>query len=305
MEKKNPERIIIPILIAVLAVLCIVGGTYYIKVYKPAIKQAAEESTLVAQKDSTPQKTGERTLLAQINESNLALYKDGDYIILSQDGQETEYSDWASDFSTKAPTLYYEDINNDGIKEILITAYENTDENYNKSLNGLYVLAVSGEAGSRAYDVYYTNSQNWSEYFGKYVTCYLNQPAASPDLLQFAMSYKNIPLEYDPQTGYVNKQQKSSPNQKVWFSKVLRENGENCTFYKMTSAPSVIELDKDTHMPRVYTDIYAVYNETEQKQYIGRLYTQITLSSDSKLTIGSRSVGFSPNSKFKADDPRG
>ena len=170
MEKKNPERIIIPILIAVLAVLCIVGGTYYIKVYKPAIKQATEESTLVAQKDSTPQKTGARTLLAQINESNLALYKDGDYIILSQDGQETEYSDWASDFSTKAPTLYYEDINNDGIKEILITAYENTDENYNKSLNGLYVLAVSGEAGSRAYDVYYTNSQNWSEYFGKYVT---------------------------------------------------------------------------------------------------------------------------------------
>ena len=167
------------------------------------------------------------------------------------------------------------------------------------------MLAVSGEAGSRAYDVYYTNSQNWSEYFGKYVTCYLNQPAASPDLLQFAMSYKNIPLEYDPQTGYVNKQQKSTPNQKVWFSKVLRENGENCTFYKMTSAPSVIELDKDTHMPRVYTDIYAVYSETEQKQYIGRLYSQITLSADSKLTIGSRSVGFSPNSEFKADDPRG
>ena len=147
MEKKNPERIIIPILIAVLAVLCIVGGTYYIKVYKPAIKQSAEESTLVAQKASTPQKTGARTLLAQISESSLALYKDGDYIILSQDGQETEYSDWASDFSTKAPTLYYEDINNDGIKEILITAYEITDYLFTKSLNVLYVLAVIGEAG--------------------------------------------------------------------------------------------------------------------------------------------------------------
>ena len=35
MEKKNPERIIIPILIAVLAVLCIVGGTYYIRYINP------------------------------------------------------------------------------------------------------------------------------------------------------------------------------------------------------------------------------------------------------------------------------
>lgn len=305
MEKKSSEKIIILILVAVLAVLCTVGGTYYIKVYKPSIKKATEETTLVAQKENAPQKTGERTLLAEIKESNIALYKDGDYIILSQDGQETEYSDWASDFSTKKPTLYYEDIDSDGVKEILITAYENTDENYNKSLNGLYVIATSGEAGSRSYNVYYTNSQNWSTYFGNQVTCYLNQPDASPNLLQFAMSYKTIPLEYDPQTGYATKQQNGSPNQKVWFSKVLQANGENCTFYKMTSAPSVIELDKDTHMPRVYTDIYAVYNETEEKQYIGRLYTQITISSDNKLSIASRSVGFSPNSDYEADDPRG
>lgn len=304
MENKSHGKIIISVLVALLVFLCTAGGLYYAKVYQPSIKQATQESTRVAQQDSAPQKAGERILLAEIKESGLALYKDGDYIILSQDGQETEYSDWASDFTSKTPTLYYEDINNDGAKEILITAYENTDETYNKSLNGLYVISASGEAGNRTYDVRYTNSQIWSDYFGKYVTLFLNQPDASPDLVQFAMSYKNLPIEYDPQTGYANKQQKSSPNSKVWYATVPKANGKNCTLYKMATAPCVIELDKETHMPRVFTDIYAVYSEFEQPQYLGRLYTQITLSTDGKLTIASRSVGFSPNNEFAAEDPR-
>ena len=173
MENKSHGKIIISVLVALLVFLCTAGGLYYAKVYQPSIKQSTQESTRVAQQDSAPQKAGERILLAEIKESGLALYKDGDYIILSQDGQETEYSDWASNFTSKTPTLYYEDINNDGAKEILITAYENTDETYNKSLNGLYVISASGEAGNRTYDVHYTNSQIWSDYFGKYVTLFL------------------------------------------------------------------------------------------------------------------------------------
>lgn len=103
MEKKNPERIIIPILIAVLAVLCIVGGTYYIKVYKPAIKQATEESTLVAQKTAHLKKRASARCWLRLTKATLRFIRTATTLSFLRTGRKQNIPTGQAIFQPKPP----------------------------------------------------------------------------------------------------------------------------------------------------------------------------------------------------------
>ena len=165
MRERFEKLNISPSLLALVAVLVLVviGTTiYHFAVYIPKQKETEEKYTNYTAYDNTPQRAGEKTLLAELSDGSIKLYSDGDYIVLEQNGYETEFSDWNKNFSKSKPQLEYYDFDHNGNKDIVILAQDNYDEHYNTNTYGLYILVPSVDVdGNYDYAVYYTNSAGW------------------------------------------------------------------------------------------------------------------------------------------------
>lgn len=296
MNESKRTRAAVCALVAVLIALIAVGAAYYYKVYVPSFEQAAQEQTSYAPKKNTPKKAGKRELVASDSGNATQLYKDGDYVILVQNGRETEFSGWAEGFGSIETHVYSADYNKDGISDIIVTDTEGKDGETGSLLMGFYVLE-SQNGGRDGYRVNYTNSADWKNLFDSIVDSFLNQPQAYPGHLQFAMDYNGESFSVDSDTGLVPE------GHKAWYINVPRgESGGYYTLESMDMGPAVIEYDAQAHSATAYIDVYAVY-EGGEKQLIGRVSSGLDLAEDG-FTIRTKSVLFEPEDALEARAPQ-
>ena len=78
------RRINLPVVIVLIIVFAALSGFgiyYHQKIYLPRLEEDIRNAQ-VEVRETGPQKSGSRTLLAELKENSIQLYRDGDYVIL-------------------------------------------------------------------------------------------------------------------------------------------------------------------------------------------------------------------------------
>lgn len=290
---------IVIILTLILVIISVGGGLYYTKVYKPSTMVVPDENSIyIASGMKEKVKTGNRILLAELEEEDFHLYADGDYIILVHDNQEAEFTDWSENITKETPDMYYDDFNDDGNNELVIRALENVDENTGQSVYCLYALLISqDENGIYQYNVSCADRASWYPTYSNAVISEISQPVSYMNRLQIVMAASSSTISYDLSTGL------SKNAERVWYSRALAdEKGNNYTFDSWEKGPGIISLDKENNI-NVNIDVFAYYKETDEPQKIGVIRCGLTME-DSSFTIAKRSVFFVPEPSLTVTDPR-
>lgn len=294
------RRINLPVVIVLIIVFAALSGFgiyYHQKIYIPRLEEDIKNAQ-VEVRETGPQKSGSRTLLAELKENSIQLYRDGDYVILVHDGQETEFSDWHKEFGRRTPEIYYYDFIGDGKDDIVIRAFEGEDEATGEALYGFYVLSVSTDyEGKHSYVVNYTNDAGWSSEFNERIKCYVNQLTKSPKRIQFVMAYAGKTISFDNETGIAVSETPVS-----YICAPIAPSGERCTLKSWYMGPCVINIDKKTHNITVDITIYFTYNETDKIQTAGTIKTGLTYR-DGKFVIAEKSIYFEHNNEVFATPP--
>lgn len=304
MRERFDKLNIRPSLLAFIAVLVlVVVGTaiYHFAVYLPQQKRTAEKYTNYTAYDNTPQRSGEKKLLAELTDGSIKLYSDGDYIILEQNGYETEFGDWNANFSKTKPQLEYYDFNHNGNKDIVILAMDDYDEYYRMDTFGLYVLTPSVDAqGKYEYAVYYTNSAGWYSKLFNVVHAQLTQPQVSPKRVQMVIDYRDVNFSYNVETGLPYN------HQWAWFvtSPLVADKTAYCTLKDWDYGPCIISLDKniDNGGATASIDVYVSFNELDAPIVIGSIDCVINIS-NGNLVIGQKSLHFTEDVTYHTTDP--
>ena len=290
MKEKKSGAALAAILICVLAALIAAGAFYYVKVYVPSIDRAVEESTSYNAGNAMPQKAGERELVAE--SGDISVYRDGDFVIVSNGGEETEFSDWSRDFGITDTEIQQTDLDGDGTDDIIILDDEGEEEATLRRLYGLYVLCPKEDG----YKVYYTNGEKWQSFFTDVVTCYLNQPDAYPDMLQFVMDINGVEVQFNTETGL------ALPEYRAYYTRTLTDdNGERVRLYTIRLGPAFISYDARTDTVETEMHVYAVY-EDSREQDIGIITGGISVY-DSGLFIANESVAFEADPELAVSAP--
>lgn len=283
------------ILSIVLVVLIAAGAFYYFKVYQPSVDRAAAESTSYSINGRGPQKSGERTLVAE--NDGISVYKDGDYVIIDNDGAQAEFTDWDENFGSIDTNVYYSDFDNDGNNDIIILDNEGRSGSPEVETFGFYLLTAAENGSDEPYSVYYTNGENWLATFNEIVTCYLSQPQAYPNLLQFVMDYSTTEVQFDSDTGL------ALPEFRAYYTDAPETDNSNyAALDSMRLSPAVIDYDENTGTAEAQIYVYASYTNANE-QNIGTIHVGIELYEGS-LIIRGRSVTFTPNSELEAAAPQ-
>ena len=304
MRERFEKLNISPSLLALVAVLVLVviGTTiYHFAVYIPKQKETEEKYTNYTAYDNTPQRAGEKTLLAELSDGSIKLYSDGDYIVLEQNGYETEFSDWNKNFSKSKPQLEYYDFDHNGNKDIVILAQDNYDEHYNTNTYGLYILVPSVDVdGNYDYAVYYTNSAGWYSKLFSTAHAQISQPISSPKRVQIVMDYLSNQFNYNVETGL--------PYNHAWTWFVTapktKDNTAYCTLNTWDYGPCIIALDKELENggATASIDVYASFNELTEPVVIGSIDCVINISNGG-LAIGLQSLHFTQNLDYYTTSP--
>lgn len=298
MEERKINIPLIIALVVVLAMLCGFGYYYHKNIYIPNLQRAATETAQIDIDSNGPQKAGERVLLAELKDIDFQLYKDGDYIIVVQDGQETEFSDWNSSIGRRTPEIYYFDFNEDGKEDIVIRGFEGEDEKTGEALYGLYVLYVStDEAGKYSYKISYTNSAGWLSIFNSMIKCQANQLTLTPKRIQFVMAYTSNTVSYDNETGLL-----VGAGHPSYILAPTAPDGNYCTIKNWYMGPCVINIDPKTHNITVDITIYINYNEISEAQTAGKIKSGLTYR-DGEFFIAEKSVVFDVENDAVTPDP--
>lgn len=298
MEERKINIPLVIALIVVLALLCGFAYYYHQNIYLPKMRNAATQTAQIDVTDNGPQKSGERVLLAELEEINFQLYQDGDFVILVQDGQETEFSDWNKNIGRRTPEIYYFDFNGDEKEDIVIRGFEGEDEKTGEALFGLYVLSVStDEAGKYSYKVSYTNNAGWLSIFNSMIKCQANQLTSTPKRIQFVMAYAASTISYDNETGLL-----VGAGHPSYILAPTAPDGNYCTLKNWYMGPCVINIDPETHNITVDITIYINYNETSEVQTAGRIKSGLTYK-DGEFLIAEKSVIFDVENEAKTPNP--
>lgn len=298
MKNKKTNIIVTAGLIILLAVLSVFGVYYHFNVYEPKIEQAVSETAREDITQSGPQKTGERVFVAQTADEKIKLYKDGDFVILVQDGAETEFSDWTENFGNTKTAVYYTDTNGDGNKEIVISDYEGEDADTRTPLFGIYLLSVTQTDGGYKYFVNYTNSDDWISFFNDIIACHANQIKNTPQRIQVVLDYANADVSYDVKTGIV------SGDHKAWYACApQKDDGEYYSLYSIRQNPVSFSIDEKTNEITASIPIYATFRGTSREVLLGQTVCSIILGDNNELSIKERSVDFIVNQETQATSP--
>lgn len=256
---------------AALTVLFCAGCVLYSSFASNA--EVTEEASVY---EVTTEADSERTLLAKNEDGNIKLYIAGDIIILSQDGQETEFESWNTAIAEKTPTIYYNDLDENGENDIIILAYSSTDETYDYDCYIAYVLFVSkDDDGNYSYEVRLINNSHYNN-FSNNIVREMSQPSLNGGKrLQFVMVSSVKSASYDTDTGIFN----SDSN--VWYAEALSDSDGN--YYTLSSYSengSTIKYNDEykTFYIKVYINV--TYEETDEVQEIGYIRCKLNLNTE-------------------------
>lgn len=293
MKEKKGVAVGAVLLAAVFVVLAAAGVYYYARIYKPHIDNVVQESTKYSAGGRQPQKSGERTLVAE-NE-NVSIYRDGDFVIIVNGDKETEFSGWSENFGSIKTQINFADMDDNGTEDIIILDEEGQDDISFNKLYGLYVLTTEQNTDS-GYQVYYTNADKWLSYFNETVTCYLNQPKSHPDMLQFVMDLNGVEVLFNTETGL------ALPEFRAWYTRALvNSNNDVVDLSSIRLSPAFISFDSETNSVEMTIYVYAVYKNTRE-QNVGTISGGFAVV-DGVLSYADESVTFTPNPQLAIPAP--
>lgn len=225
---------------------------------------------------TTESSNGERTLLAKGDDGNIKLYIEGDTIVLLHNDQETEFENWNTAIAEKTPTIYYNDLDENGENDIIILAYSSTDETYDYDCYIAYVLFVSkDDDGNYSYEVKLINNSYYNNFTNNIIR-EMSQPSLNGGKrLQFVMISSTESASYDMDTGIFN----SDSN--VWYAEALSDDDGN--YYTLSSYSengSTIRYNDEYKIFYIKIYINVSYEETDEIQEVGYIYSKLILNEE-------------------------
>lgn len=287
--KKSAIIIITAVLLLVLAVT---AGC------APNNEETTEKYSIYEADGMIDRERKDRVLLAELVEEDFHLYAEGEYVILVHNGQETEFSDWSRSIADETPQMYFYDFNGDGEKELLIRAFEDTDEKTGEAVYCLYALMPSvNDKGEYDYTVCYGGRSSWHTTFSEKVAMEMTQPASCDKRLQFVMANSYDTTAYDTATGLLSEG-------RAWYAEALSDGkGNYYKFTDWTEGLGTFIINEDDMSIKVEINIYVSYNEVDTLQKIGHINCGIELKG-STFDVAQRSVNFTTEDKYVVSNPR-
>lgn len=197
---KNKSTIILALLVVI--GIC-VGVYYYFNNYKSK-DFSSSALTTVAETTNVARTNNKKVLLAKDEADDFSLYIKGEKLLLEHNKQTSEFSLWNEYIDRKKPTLYYNDFNNDGKKELAVRAIGGT-----YSLNGkdayfynIYILTPSKQKdGSYKYTVDVADRNTWKSLLTSLLNLNVRQLTIDKSRIQIAMANSSESIAYDEKTG--------------------------------------------------------------------------------------------------------
>lgn len=294
MENKKLHAAIITVMCVIIAVLLAILGYYHVNVYKPKLEREVDLSAVYVP-DNTKKK-GDKVLLAEMKDPKFQVYSAGDYVVVSYNGVEYEYTDWSKNISKEIPELYYNDFNGDDKKEFLIKALKDVDEKTKEHTYCIYVLSPNKKDGKDTLSVQLIDRSDWYTTFANAIDVQMSQPAGAKNRIQFAMNTTNEKISYDSNTGLIKEGH-------GWFARALADStGKYYTFKGWEKGPGVFVVDNAKKEINVEISVYVSYEEIGEKQKIGAIKCGV-IADGANVNIRARSLYFEPHASFVVTDP--
>ncbi len=291
--KKTP----IVIMSSVLAVLIAMFGFLYFAKYKPNIQKQPDLDNVYVPQNFDESLKGKKVLLAELKEDDFKLYSAGENIIIEHNGQEVEFKGLGKNLPKEEPTMYYNDFDDDGKKELVIRILKDVD---NATKEKVYVLGIvsinKDKFGKLEYSIDYLERDDWYNLFNQTFKPSINQPKSYNNRLQLAVSEKGEAIKYDSKTGL-------ALNGKVAFVRALLDNtGEYQKYKGWEKGPGVFTVDNDKKQIGVDVSVYAVYEGVAKKQKVGTVKVGLNIKNGS-VSIDNKNIEFIPNSEYITTNP--
>lgn len=287
----------IAIMSAVLAVLIAMCGFLYFAKYKPNIQKQPNLDNVYVPKNFDESLKGKKVLLAELKEDDFKLYSAGENIVIEHAGEEVEFKGLGKNLPKEEPSMYYNDFDRDGKKELVIRILKDVDDATKEKVYVLAIISINKDkSGKLEYDINYIERDDWYNLFNQTFKPSINQPKSYNNRLQLAISTKNESIKYDSKTGL-------ALNGKVAFVRSLLDNqGEYQKYKGWEKGPGVFVVDNDKKQIGVDVSIYAVYEGVAKKQKVGTVKVGLDIKNNS-VAIDNKSIEFIPNSEYITTNP--
>lgn len=285
--------------IRVIIVLLIASGIIFAYSYHYRQEKIADSIELTTADISPKQSTtkAQRQLITESKEGNYQLYLDGDNVILSHDGIEKSFSNWASEVKQETPQLFYKDYDDDGDSELLIKLVSGVtnDNGTDKYVYNLYLAEPVEKNGKSDFNIISATADTWKVPFEEAIKAEMSQLKSCDKIIQFVMDNADVSLTYDSKTGLAN-------NKYSGFAAALKNNnGSYEKLVRWNKGGGFYNVDDKGNIT-LDIRILAYYDGVKNPQYIGNIHTQIGVV-NGKFDIIPSTISFVANDEYKVASP--
>jgi hypothetical protein len=281
------------LLVLFLAVVVVFSAYFY---SNGGIIQNNNDTLTTVTKQPATEKDSDRVLLSSLEQDGIYLYKQGDKVVLVNNGEETEFDNWSSMIDASTPQLYYENFDSDDDKEIIVRAVSSVNSETNEYIYDLYVLNPVKTDSTTTYNVLHASSSTWNEVLTDMVKQEISQLKMCDKFIQVAMIVgTDNSIHYNKDTG------------------IAEDGYSNYAKALQKSDGSYYQLDKWSRGNGVYTvedgkisvdiGLNISYQDTSLVQNIGDIHFELYIDDDNDFAITKKSMVFVPKDEYKVSDP--
>jgi hypothetical protein len=238
-------------------------------------------------------------IVAENKEAGYKLYlKDSVATVTYNDTVSLDFYNWKKSISLETPTLYYNDYDGDGEKELIIPIIDDytdiTGETYYS--HTLYIFKTSVENGETVLNYYAAQSSDWKTVFNNAVKFEITQLPNCKKILQFALNDVGKDINYDAETGITD-------DKYVSYAKAVC--GEDKQYYTYSSYNIGLGFYNVQDDGTITLDIQVLvkFEEDSENYYIGNIHCQMTVG-ESSFGVKANTIYFDVADDYKVNDPR-
>jgi hypothetical protein len=283
------------LLVLVVAVACVTVAYYYTN--GKTLETNNQTSLTTVTKAPATEKNSDRELLASLEDEDFYLYKSSDTIILTHNKKEYEYYNWSSYIDSEEPTLYYNDFDDDGEKELLVKAVCDVNESTKEYTYEMYYLdPVTDENGNDDFEVTLLSKSFYSQLLDEQIAMEISQLKTCNKIVQFAMNFAGNGIHYDKETGITKE------GHAGYFSALQDSKGNYLTVDTWSKGVGEYSVDDD-NVININVKINVSYKDTTSTQQAGSIHFKLAKKSDGDFYIASKSLVFNASDSYKVADP--
>lgn len=278
-----------------LVLIIAVGAVYGFYQYSNGDSKPAPDNITTATKAPATEKNADRVLLAEYDKEGFKLYKSGDIVILDHNGKEYEFENWSQYIDLEAPTIYYENFDEDDDKEIAVRAVSDVNSDGEYTYNIYFLNPRTDENGKEYYDVAVATRSIWSNLIDESLVVEVTQLKSCSKIGQFAMNYFETGISYNKDTGIMTK------GHGGYFS-VLQDGADYLTIEGWSKGNGIYSIDKDKKV-NLDIDVNISYKNSSVIQKAGKIHMQVTLKDNGEFVTTQKSLVFNAYDEYKVSNP--